>query len=372
MIIYIIIGSFTVYNAHAFRIQQIYDLGLEIKILDITEMIGLPKVEHKCYKDIIISVKTREQLCKLIHFYKKALFLTATNPEKRFFWLYYYLAKFKCKHIKIANGWIAEYGTSKFRSIVFARRILKYLLLTFMYKIKLISLPRTIFLPGYYWNNKIPGNPDIINVNHLLYDQILEKKSINNRNMQSYILFLDGAYTHHPDWKIYGQNTIDSNIYYNTMKMFFDKFEEKFNMPVIVAGHPKSNYKGNEFGIGKFGQRKIILNQTDELATHAEIFLAHLSTTRLMAIVYHRPLYLIWPDSFSIHSTLFYNYVKGFSKETGCPILSEKNLFLDIPSFTPDFHRYKTFLYKYYIAEGYENTNTLDIIGEKLYEEALR
>lgn len=372
-IIHITIGPFPSYNAMSFCINQTLNDGIDVKVWDLTEMIGLPQATHLVYQDLIVSIKNKAHLSREIEKNKQALFVTAINPEKRFFWVYYYLAKFHCKHAKIANGWIREYGSSRWNFIVKLRREIKKLLLEFLSKIGVFSLPQHIFLPGYYWNNKLPEKPKIININHLLYDQFLELQEEKQKREyikpnQKYILFLDEAHSHHPDGKICGIKLIDEMVYLKKMQSFFEKLEEKFQLPIIIAAHPKAKYNGDEFGEGIFGKRKVFFNKTNELARYADIFLAHFSTTRILPIIYNKPLYLIWLEDFTSYPLILQNDIVGFSQETGCPILEEKTMQNGLEEFTPNPKKYKDFLCKYYIARGCENINTLDIIGKKLVE----
>lgn len=371
-IIHIIIGPFPNYNAIALRIDQTKKMGADVQIWDIAEMVGLPPTTHTIYQDLIVSIKTKTQLKKQIKQNKQALFVTAINPEKRFFWIYFYLARFHCKHAKIANGWIREYGSSKLKFIVKIRAKVKKYILNFLKNTNLFSLPQTLFLPGYYWDNRIAGNPKIIKVNHLLYDQFLEQSCSHNTSKEKYILFLDEAHTHHPDCEICDTKPMNTQIYFQKMQLFFDAIEQTFHLPIVIAAHPKAKYQGDEFGCGIFGERKIFQNQTNELAGNAEIFLAHFSTTRIMPIIYHKPIYLIWLDEFSSYPPILRNDILGFSHEVGCLVLNETNIKENIPNFSPNIQKYNDFLHKYYIAEGYEKTNTLDIIGQKLIEECTK
>lgn len=369
-IIHIAVGLLPTYSLISMRIQQTLGLGANIQIWDLAEMIGLPPTEHQHNTNLIVSIKNKHQLYELIKSNQYALFVTAINPEKRFFWTYYYLAKFHCKHTKVANGWIAEYGNSNSVFIAKSRHLLKYFLLTLLNKLNVLSLPKTIFLPGYYWNDKIPGNPQIINVNHLLYDQFLDSHHKNLLHQDKYILFLDEAHTHHPDWLIWDLQVINDEIYHKKMRLFFNKLEKEFQLPIIIAAHPKAKYQGDEFGEGIFGKRKIIKGKTNELAEDAAIFIAHFSTTRILPIIYKKPLYLVWLDDFSTYPPILKNDIYGFHKETGCPILEEEDIYRSFSHFLPDIEKYQNFLQKYYVAKGFEQTNTLDMIGEELIKKA--
>ena len=63
--------------------------------------------------------------------------------------------------------------------------------------------------------------------------------------------------------------------YYRNLEFFFKKFEEKYNLEIIVAAHPRSDYKTNNL-LAK--ERKFFINQTPELVKNSKIVLRTLLT----------------------------------------------------------------------------------------------
>lgn len=209
-------------------------------------------------------------------------------------------------------------------------------------------------------------------MNHLNYDEVLialhhPRKQIMQK---PYILFLDEAYASHPDDIFLDTSLSTRQIeeYFRKMQYVFSLFEERFNLPIVIAAHPKSNYIGNEFGEGKYGKRQILKHQTIQLSLDAEIFLSHFCTTRLIALMLKKPLYCIYLNIFEEHPCkLIQSDIKYFTKESGtCPVKEKENFF--IKDFIPNEAKYNTYLNKYYTSKETENTYTLDIIAQKLVE----
>lgn len=375
-IIHIIIGQLPIYNYKALCIKKTQELGAKVEVWDLAPMCQLPKTQQKDYKEIIIEVQNKNHLKKLIQTNQTALFVTAINFEKRFFYLFFYLARYKCKHAKIANGWIREYGISTNKTLIFLRYFFKKHLLTLCSFFRLISLPDTFFIAGNYWNKSLPNNPKIIPCNHLLYDEFLEvKNTLPLKNKAEYVLFLDEAHATHPDWELCNMIPLNGKItaqeYYQKMQKVFDLFEEKYQLPVVIAAHPKAQYTGDEFGVGAFGKRKIIANQTMKLSFNAKAFIAHSSTSRLLAILQQKPIYLIRLSVFDTYlhpiSTLIANDHLYFCQETGSVLVEEKNNY-SFEAIQPNLDYYHKYLYTYYTSKETENTYTLDIIAQKLVE----
>lgn len=135
---------------------------------------------------------------------------------------------------------------------------------------------------------------------------------------EKYIVFSDIYFPLHPDYKyLLGvKNNIDPERYYRQMRDLFDKIESQYNLPVIIAAHPKSAYKGDEFG-----GRKIIKYKTDNLIANSEAVLFHYSCTLSYVALFNKPIAFI-------HSNLFEQF--SFLKNTVAEIAKS----VDMPFYT--------------------------------------
>lgn len=110
-----------------------------------------------------------------------------------------------------------------------------------------------------------------------------------------YIVFSDNYFPLHTD-NIYFRKLKrlpDAEKYQAKMREYFDYLEYKYNMPVVIAAHPKSDYKGKEFG-----NRKIIKYKTDDLMAYAKMVTLHTSNTISYALLWDKPIAFVSTDDY--------------------------------------------------------------------------
>ena len=159
-------------------------------------------------------------------------------------------------------------------------------------------------LNRYFKNNGIDSEPleiissNILNrtypFNHPDYERFRfnSKEPIVN---EKYIVFCDIYFPYHTDiqYFIKDKGKYSGEHYQTTMKRYFDYLEAKYKMPVVIAAHPKSDYKGDEFG-----NRKIIKYKTDNLVKNASMATLHLCNAISFAILQDIPFALIATDEY--------------------------------------------------------------------------
>ena len=139
-------------------------------------------------------------------------------------------------------------------------------------------------------NKKVYKNSKIILTHSFDFNRYLEfenKKRINFIK-KDYIVFIDEGVTNHPDYEYLNLKPYCSeSIYFRQINKFFDNIEEKFKMKVVIAAHPKVEYKSNKFN------RKIYFNKTLQLIKNSNLVLAHMSTAINYAVIYKKPILFI-------------------------------------------------------------------------------
>lgn len=154
-------------------------------------------------------------------------------------------------------------------------------------------------LNRYYKNNNIETGPsEIISSNKLNRTKPFnhpdyERFRFDNKETllgEKYIVFCDIYFPFHTDiqYFIKDKGQYSGEHYHTTMKRYFDYLEAKYKMPVVIAAHPKSDYKGDEFG-----NRKIIKYETDNLVKNASMATLHLCNAISFAILKDIPIALI-------------------------------------------------------------------------------
>jgi len=163
--------------------------------------------------------------------------------------------------------------------------------------------PSFLIIGGSSYHNTtkygIVEQTKLINAHALDYDRFLEEKH-NDRDaydyLGEYIVFLDEYAPYHPDVITRKKPDTMREIYFITLNKFFDYLEEQLKMKVIIAAHPRSNYKS----IGNpFNERVILFGQTVSLVKSSKCVLAHSSTSLNFANLYRKPVIFLTHYSYS-------------------------------------------------------------------------
>jgi len=188
-------------------------------------------------------------------------------------------------------------------------KILK--LLINKYSIKLINLfkkkfirPDIVLLGGSNKNYWISLSKKIIQTSDdsfLKYKKLVNlKKRIHSEN---YILFLDDCLADSFDFKLGFKKIINNNKkYLNELNDFFSFLEQKFNMDVIIAGHPNGIQINNYKKI--FNGRSLYFNKTAELSKDCFFALTHYSKSIQFPILFKKPIIQLHLEDFNNYKNI--------------------------------------------------------------------
>ena len=128
-----------------------------------------------------------------------------------------------------------------------------------------------------------------------------------------YAVFYDSYFPLHPDFKYIHKLKMDVDYqhYLNSMNSFFDWMERAFNLKVIIAAHPSSNYSSDDFN-----GRKIIKWHTCELTINAQIIINQSSNSTSFALLANKPIVFITCDDIEKCDYLS-KYISTLSKLLG-------------------------------------------------------
>lgn len=162
--------------------------------------------------------------------------------------------------------------------------------------------PVFCFVPTYQSTKNLLTAKDrkaVVEVHNKDYDEYLLNEVEESK--ERYILFIDDDLTNAEDFRKSNTPAVypEESIYFDNMNLVFSKLEEYYGIPVYIAAHPKSEYKGHEFG-----GRKIIFYQTSKLVQNAELVLTHASAAVNFIILYKKP-YIFLVDKYIKHHMLW-------------------------------------------------------------------
>lgn len=129
-------------------------------------------------------------------------------------------------------------------------------------------------------------------INHPDYDNYHFHKEDRMLNYD-YLVFCDNYFPYHPD--LVGEvDGIDGVKYQKQMSDLFTYLENKTGLPVVIAAHPKAQYKGEEFG-----NRTIYKYKTNNLVQYSDGVILHTSNSLSYAIMADKQILCVTTDDYS-------------------------------------------------------------------------
>lgn len=193
------------------------------------------------------------------------------------------------------------------------------------------------------------------------YDIFLKDKDVGIDG--DYIVFLDEYGPFHPDFLTENvkPDCGAADTYYPYLCRYFDFIEKESGKKVIIAGHPKSDYKGKE---NLLGYRNIVYGKTIELVKNAYIVIGHASTSLNFAALYNKKVILLTSGKYTRRYKLSINSV---ANELGCKIIDLDNDFVDEDSVPRlDSLKYEYYKESYIKKAGTEESTIAEIICKRL------
>ena len=106
---------------------------------------------------------------------------------------------------------------------------------------------------------------------------------------EKYCVFIDQFLPYHPD-SIEAGVHFNAEDYFNNMNLLFDFIEKQYDIEVIIAAHPRSNY---DLYPDVFEKRTIIKNDTCNLVKDSEFVIYHFSDSLAYVTAFKKPVIVI-------------------------------------------------------------------------------
>lgn len=223
-----------------------------------------------------------------------------------------------------------------------------------------------IHFPCYYLSSSAIVNRTY-QINHPDYEKykyLPHPPAVNGK----YIVFLDTYFPYHPDLKHFYQFSNDNitacaKKYHDSLNEFFSFLENKYQMPVIIAAHPKSAYTGEEFG-----GRKTIKYQTDNLVANSSLVVMQTSNSISYVALANKPIVFILTDA--SNQIPRYKYATQllaqlFNKKA-YNIDKMRNRYSEIDCSQIDDDKRNAYIYTYLTSKDTENSKNIDVIKSVL------
>ena len=150
---------------------------------------------------------------------------------------------------------------------------------------------------------------DIHSFDYDIFLRGLDSGCNNDSDDSDYIVFIDQYLPYHPDYTFLNkENLIEPVTYYKKMNVFFESVESKYNMPVVIAEHPRAFYddKGDPYR-----GRRMVKNQTNYLIKNSSFVIMHASTAVVFGVLYKKPIVFVSGNSYP---EKFNNAITSFAK----------------------------------------------------------
>ncbi len=287
-----------------FCIEELIDRGVKLEYWDLSHYffpgITIPDLETDVFVKKCVSLENVEHALKEINISNTVFVIEVFNSyiNRKFFDV---LKSSNCYCIKIdlyANTILPISGRDKYLKWFSLKNYTFKKICSFLYvKFYLIGLYKHVL------SSSTNSKRDIC-INHPDFESfMIDSDALIKEN---YIVFLDVYYPLHPDLVYYYKfKSTSAEDYYSLMNKYFDHIEQRFNTKVIIAAHPKSMYKGDEFG-----NRLIIKYQTNNLVKFASYVITHESNTLSYIALSNKPFAIVYPDSYRLKPELFDYLIK--------------------------------------------------------------
>ncbi|MDA8630446.1 hypothetical protein N9L42_02495 [Flavobacteriaceae bacterium] len=143
--------------------------------------------------------------------------------------------------------------------------------------------------------------------NHLELSELEDNYEL--KHIGNFALFIDQYAPNHPDYKINNiKPPVSEKNYYKSMNSFFDFFEKKTKLKIVIAGHPSRNQVAKNDWNGRIE----IIGKTPQLIMDSSIVLSHYSTALSYAVINKKPIFLITTNEY--YSSYRKNQFLAFSE----------------------------------------------------------
>lgn len=346
-----------------FCIEYFLKLGVDVTYLDLSNFYYPNLIMHNVLKkEFVVKINSLKELLEYLKI-KVDFSKTIIILEAKFIWksrkIFRFLSQNDAFTIKVsiyANNSLSSNTLSKINSLS----------VWDIWNIIFCKIYRCLFnikVHKLVFSSSI-SSVDKIKINHPDYESYI-RSGIQSNYPPKYILFLDEYFPLHPEILYWFKIDLAdiAQLYYSKMNIFFDFLEKKYKLPVVVAAHPKSSYKGNEYG-----GRAIIRDNTCELVRESLFVVMHQSTSMSYAILNNKPIAIVTCAEYKHLPRKILRFQDQIANYFNLPIID-----LDLVDYeTVDFmhvnlSRFEK--YKYSFLTSFETQNLTN--GEILYSKLI-
>ena len=139
-------------------------------------------------------------------------------------------------------------------------------------------------------------------INHVDYEKYLEVKAQPKRRQDKYIVYVGQYFPLHPEYAMI-EPDVDfpalAEPFYKSLNAFFDRLEDVYQCPVVIAEHPSGNNKGNPYS-----GREVVFYQTAELIRDSYAVCMHCTNAFSMVALFDKPVSILTCNALRVSRNL--------------------------------------------------------------------
>lgn len=233
---------------------------------------------------------------------KNAYFVMLINYTGFTAKLFRLLSKYDCRMLYITSGAVPNKPINKWRRFLFSSSNPLRLAANFYSRVKAIAYRKLklvkpfdmVFAAGKIILANKHYARKVLPINCADYDQYIKTKFENVAPIVKgcFAVFLDVYLPYHSDAKVVGWPMIRPDEYYASLNRFFDLLEAKYKINVVIAAHPRADYRVSN----PYNGRGIYHGSTPELVKNADFVISHSSMSQSQAVLNQKPIVFIYTN----------------------------------------------------------------------------
>ncbi len=364
-----------------FYVEALIQAGIPIEYWDLSK-IFFPDVEFNCaierdYVKIIYDYKLLEEMIAAQDI-KKCFFITLITFNGKVIKLNRLLTTYNCFLILFARGGLPDFSVSGSLLWEVFENPRNYLTIDKLKQKCLTEIAKLYKQAGLIKNYDLVfaagaieqlryQTSEVIPINHFDYDKYrFQEKPSAPIVVGDYCVFLDDNIAYDADFKMYNIRTVTPTRYTTSLCTYFDMIEDTHAVKVVIAAHPKSVYRG-----GEFGNREIIKGKTDELVRDCHFTVAHYSTSISFSILYRKPIVFTYTNE--MKTMIYYQYIIAMAQVLDAQLMNIDEIIHDgepgretIKAI--NHSRYEEYKYKCLTSRNSENRSSCDVVLQTMID----
>lgn len=229
-----------------------------------------------------------------------AFYMMLINYDGQTVTIFRLLSKNNCRMLFLAWG-VANAGRMQksmemlsklFNPLWLAKKVYYKLKAVVYKKLMLVKPFDMVFASGQIMIGTKHHAVKVVSINAPDYDQYRKAGLENGRVVKGrYALFLDVYLPHHSDLKLIDGPSVNPDVYYASLNRFFNLLEMEHGIKVVIAAHPRADYRSNPFH-----GREIYYGRTPELAKDCDFVISHQSYSISYAVLNSKPALFIYTN----------------------------------------------------------------------------